>query len=338
MRDTNRGDSSKAIVVQLIAMLTVVLLLSGTFMAVLANTAAAVPGTNTASQVPAGVVYSLPFTLTNTQPVATPSPFQEMIEVDSAAYSSYESPNLQNVEFFYSNATIIPSWLESGNNYSATGTIYWLYLTLGIQADSSVTIYIGFTSTVTNLFNDKVTGEAPELSSIYGEYDNGGNIFTAYWNFSGSALPYDWSSQIGAGASVTVDNGITYQSPGYANGGTIVASAESYDLSNHIADGLIQSSYVGNALGPYYFVNATAANGNYAVWTAPWTFASLSPTTPLNSNWNVVSSWANTTNKEVVLNYNEASLSYALSDPRRRSYLSKPQEWTFRPPTCNGRG
>ena len=95
VRDINRSDSSKTMVVQLIAMLTVVLLLSGTFMAVTANTAAAVPGTNTASQVPAGIIYSIPFTLTNTQPVDTPSPFQEMIEVDSAAYSSYESPNLQ---------------------------------------------------------------------------------------------------------------------------------------------------------------------------------------------------------------------------------------------------
>ena len=69
---------------------------------------------------PAGIVYSVPVTLTNSQSVATPSPFQQRIIVDSASYAPYEAQNLQNIEFFDSSGSIIPSWLESGNSNGAT--------------------------------------------------------------------------------------------------------------------------------------------------------------------------------------------------------------------------
>ena len=60
-------------------------------------------------------VPALVIDLANQQSSATASPFQQMIIVNSSEYSGYEATNLQNIQFSYSNGTIIPSWLESGN-------------------------------------------------------------------------------------------------------------------------------------------------------------------------------------------------------------------------------
>jgi len=139
---------------------------------------------------PSDIVYSVPITLTNQQRTATPAPFQQMITVNSAQYSTYEASNLQNVEFLNSDGSVIPSWLESGGNSSSTASVYWLSLATPIPAHSNTTIYIGFASPSTNLLNKVNVGEAPQLSRTYGLYDDGANVFPYYqsWGFS-SDLP-----------------------------------------------------------------------------------------------------------------------------------------------------
>ena len=71
---------------------------------------------------PPSVLQYVPITITNAQNSPTQSPFQQMINVNSAAYSQYEASNLQNIEFFDSSGNIISSWLESGNSASSTTT------------------------------------------------------------------------------------------------------------------------------------------------------------------------------------------------------------------------
>ena len=110
---------------------------------------------------PAGILSSIPIILTNSQAVATSAPFQQMITINSATYASQEAANLQNVEFYDSTGSVIPSWLESGNSNSATNSIYWLKLANGIPANSSIPVYLGFAGTTTNLFNAQWVGEAP---------------------------------------------------------------------------------------------------------------------------------------------------------------------------------
>ncbi len=61
---------------------------------------------------PSGINYYIPINIINAQTSAFPSNGQLMVEINSSAYKSYESNNLQNIEFFYQNGTIIPSWLE----------------------------------------------------------------------------------------------------------------------------------------------------------------------------------------------------------------------------------
>ena len=129
-------------------------------------------------------------TIKNTQSSATPSPFQQMVNITSAdnGWQLISNGNFgQNVEFFYSNGTIIPSWLES---YTGSNAIWWLKLG-SIPAGSSITVYMGIASTSTNLFNTVNDGEAPQIPcgstptsscSNYAEYDDGADVFLAYFN------------------------------------------------------------------------------------------------------------------------------------------------------------
>jgi hypothetical protein len=182
-----------------------------------------------AESVPNGIVYSVPITLTNTQSVATPAPYQQMISIDSSQYSGYEAPNLQNVEFFDSSGSLIYSWLESGNSNSSTNTIYWLNLPNGIAAKSSITIYLGFASSTSNLLNGITIGEAPNLSSTYGQYDNGRNVFAFYDDFTGTSLSTLWvDNSAQTENTFTIDNGITVAPAQAFNNWTSINSVKTF--------------------------------------------------------------------------------------------------------------
>ena len=157
------------------------------------NTTGTVAGTSISGKPSVLTTYE-PITITNTQSSATPSPFQQMVNFTSSdpGFSSIATGNFgQNVEFFYYNGTVIPSWLE---NYTSTNAIWWLKIA-AIPSGSSETIYVGFAPTSTNLFNTVNDGEAPQLScpnpsdtascSTYAEYDDGVNVFNEYANFNG---------------------------------------------------------------------------------------------------------------------------------------------------------
>ncbi len=149
------------------------------------------------------------FAIENTQSTATSAPFQQEANISLSAFSSYEASNLQNVEFLYPNGTVIPSWLES---YSSSYGLWWLKIGGGIPANSAVDIQIAFSlPTSTVLFNNFNDGEAPTLSSSYGEYDDGANVFNFYDNFAGTSLNTSkWST---SSISYTVNNGITLDVP-----------------------------------------------------------------------------------------------------------------------------
>lgn len=70
--------------------------------------------------------HTLPLSIANTQYSPTSTPFQQEVIMNSSAYSEYENPSLNNVQFAYTNGTIIPSWLESGNlaTFAGPGTAY----------------------------------------------------------------------------------------------------------------------------------------------------------------------------------------------------------------------
>lgn len=111
---------------------------------------------------------AVPVTLYNNQSVATASPYQMELTVDSALYSSHEAANLSNVEFTYANGPVIPSWLESGNSNTAAVSVYWLNLSAGIPAHSTLQIYMAFLPAGQIAFNGHNVGEAAQLSGAQG--------------------------------------------------------------------------------------------------------------------------------------------------------------------------
>jgi hypothetical protein len=178
---------------------------------VVTNTTGTLAGTAThGPTLPAGIAYYSQLTVSNSQSTATPSPFQQMVNFTSSdpGWTSISTNNFgQNVEFFYYNGTVIPSWLE---NYTSSHALWWVKVG-SIPASSSITIYMGFASSSTNFFNTNDVGEAPQLSSTYAEYDDGVNIFDIYFN--GNAPISDFTSP--------VTGSITQTTSTFSNGNTV---------------------------------------------------------------------------------------------------------------------
>ncbi|MEM3859710.1 MAG: DUF2341 domain-containing protein, partial [Candidatus Micrarchaeaceae archaeon] len=175
------------------------------------------------------VQYYVAITITNSQSSATPAPFQQMITINSSNYSSYLASNLSNVNFQDGNGNILNSWLESGNSNTSTSTVYWVSLPNGIAANSSITIYYCIYATSVNAFNNTNTGVAPQLTSTYGQYDDGANVFNFYDDFAGTTLSSKWSTA-GNAATVTVNNGLTLSGSSSAAAGIVTASTISFPV------------------------------------------------------------------------------------------------------------
>lgn len=173
---------------------------------------------NTMASVSAGssnsIQYYINVTVSNKQSTATLNPFNQQVTVNSSRLEEYENSNLSNIIWFTSTLIVIPSWIESGDSNSSNSTVYWLKIPLVINASSQVTIFMGFENKTVNLFSSSGSeGVAPGLTSVYGQLDNGGNVFTNYWNFKGTSAPQGWTLN-----GSTVDNGIflNYQTRGMA--------------------------------------------------------------------------------------------------------------------------
>ncbi len=268
------------------------------------NTTGTVAGTSITGK-PSTLTSYEPITITNTQSSATPSPFQQMINFTSSdpGFSSIATGNFgQNVEFFYYNGTIIPSWLE---NYTSTNGLWWLKIA-AIPGGSSETVYVGFAPTSSNLFNTVNDGEAPQIPcgstptsscSNYAEYDDGANVFIDYWNFAGTTIPSSFLlTNCGAGGGYNVNNGITLDNCQFIFSQQIISypviadifvpilsdssSAIYFGLSTELADmygnGIPEEAYMmilpdstSGGLGLSYQTN----NGGGSVGSIPYTFS-----------------------------------------------------------------
>lgn len=227
---------------------------------------------------PAGITNYVALNISNSQTSATPNPFQQMISITSAdsgwTYINNTGNHFgQNVEFFYANGTIIPSWLES---YTSSSAIWWVK-TGSIAASSTLTIYMGFASKTTNLLNNKTTGEAPQLSSTYAEYDDGDNVFAVYQAWGGlSSIPSKWS--ISGSATITYNsNGITITSPSDYALNALLPSTGSYVFYASVNIGTADDGLAGIGFssansympdGTFGYLYQASANGENApyIW------------------------------------------------------------------------
>jgi len=208
------------------------------------------------------LVANVPITITNSQSSATPSPFQQMIQINEGNYANYitYNGNIANFEFFTQSGQILPAWIESNN--SGTLTV-WVNIPNGIPASSSLTIYLGFASKTTNLLSNSGTsgiGEAPQLSSTYAEYDDGASVFPFYDNFAGTSLNTSkWASY----GSISVSNGVT------VNGGSYYAyliSSSGFNPISTIADIFVTSASSKWPVISMTNGNSASSTGYFSLW------------------------------------------------------------------------
>ena len=226
----------------------------------------------TAIVIPASIEYYVPVTLTNSQAAATPAQFQQMLSVNSLTYNAYEADNLSNIEFFYFNGTLVPSWMEGSvsntllNNptnsidlYTSTNTIYWLNISGGIPASNSITVYMGFGPTSASLLNSITTGESPQISSKYAQYDDGNYVFlyynvnptsTAGWTIAGIA---GQTASAPSGSHFATTNALYANS---ANGDYMYTSIPA--LTSNV---IISYDVYTTGLGDFFFLTNSAGNG-----------------------------------------------------------------------------
>ncbi len=158
-------------------------------------------------------IYSVPIVIRNLQISPTPAGLQDMIVVPSSNYSSYIDPNWNNVEFTTApegGGSMIEAWVESNATSSSRATVVWVKLPMIIDGHDTTTIYMDFMNFPV-LSRDGPTGEAPELSTAYAQYDNGALVFNFYDNFSGRGLNTDlWSNSSAFSSNpVIVNDGLT---------------------------------------------------------------------------------------------------------------------------------
>ncbi len=103
------------------------------------------------------------------------------------------------------------------------------------------------------------TGEAPQLSSTYGEYDDGANIFNNYWNFAGTSLPRGWT--VPSSSNYQVDNGFI---PEPSVGSTTAVYNGSIEETNSIIAewGIDLSSTTYSSTNSYFQLNRYTPNSN----------------------------------------------------------------------------
>ncbi len=162
-------------------------------------------------------IYSVPIHISNLQLAPTPAGFQDMIVIPSYNYSQYINRNWNNVEFTtepQGGGSMIEAWIESNATSSAKATVVWLALPTYIGTDNTTTVYMNFMNFPV-LSRAGPTGEAPQLSATYAQYDNGGVIFNFYDNFSGRKLNRNLWSNASAFASnpIIVNDGLTIGEP-----------------------------------------------------------------------------------------------------------------------------
>lgn len=153
------------------------------------------------------LLAQVPISITNNQKIATPNPFQVTIPVDSTRYTAYEAADLSNIAFAGPNGTIVPSWLESGNSNSSTNTVYWLKIG-SISAETTIKVFMNFYTVTDNVLNNRTTGEAPDLSTVRGQYDNGPTVFSVYGDFINGLSGWQVSVYQGSFMPVPSSNGV----------------------------------------------------------------------------------------------------------------------------------
>ena len=176
-------------------------------------------------------VTTYPITLSGV-PTGTGT-YQQLLTISNPSQYGINSTG-SNIQFTTANGTKLYAWIES---MSSSSMNVWI-----LNNDSNSTINMNIYPSGYNFFSSTgYLGEAPQLSSTYGQYDNGALVFNNYWNFAGTTLPSGWTLYTNGGTTpiATVSNGVTI-----TGGGSLLVGAGIYYQT--IPSGNIIAEYYGN--------------------------------------------------------------------------------------------
>ncbi len=119
-----------------------------------------------------GIRYFVPIFL-NTTNFTIPAGTQIPLSINWTKYQKYEDQNLSNVMILNSTFYPLYSWIENNASSLNTSSTVWTKLQAGITYYSSQVLYLVFMQDQRNNLN-KVGywGEAPQLSPLFGEWNN----------------------------------------------------------------------------------------------------------------------------------------------------------------------
>ncbi len=153
--------------------------------------------------------------LSNSQSTPTSTNFDQLLKMDWTNYANDLNSNVSNVRF-YGSSSLSPSselyaWMENNNTTSATSSNVWVNLSnVIVPADGSTNIYVAFLPKTSSWSSH--WGLAPQLSTTYGQFDNGANVFgkSNYTNFSNLSDANNFLDMGAVTSSYTFSNGIIF--------------------------------------------------------------------------------------------------------------------------------
>ncbi len=208
--------------------------------------------------------------LNNTGTVGT-GPFQYNITVNLCEYPGFAT-NLSNLAVF--NGTVpVPAWVQQTCASRFAWPIVWVNLTdipAGGQRALSFVAETGFQYSATG-----ATGEAPQLSPSWGQWDNGPKVFPFYDNFAGTTLNSRWVTYHATGLSVS--NTLNFDITGGAGVGNIQANLPASMQSTSVEvmfnmsqyGGTVNDASVGLSTATASSSTFTGYYSNYAIPSTP---------------------------------------------------------------------
>lgn len=142
----------------------------------------------------ANVVQYIPFNIITTATNSLAANTQILLTFPANSYQNILTSSMNNIVVanILSGATA-PAWLEGNTanegslTLTANGVYIWVLMPDSVpvsSTDSNWAIFAANTATGQPYLGNAIAqfGEAPQLSTTYGQYDNGKNVFVAYFN------------------------------------------------------------------------------------------------------------------------------------------------------------
>ena len=228
---------------------------------------------------PLGANYCAQATIPNLQTSAVSAGTQLNISIVKSAWatacggaSCFDSGYDNWVFYNYTSGAKLYCWLQTNPTGNSTLRI-WCKSDTAIGASSTDSnIYIAFFSSSSQFSNPlSYSGEAPQISAIYGEYDNGAKVFNNYWNFTGTTTPTGISI---TGSAVSFNNGaiINLASPAWSN---YIITTASYTAPLVIDSWGAQSTQSASGAGyaTIWSPSSSLASAGYAIFDCDGTTA-----------------------------------------------------------------